>query len=138
MWACEIDAFFLFMAYLSFAYLFSFLITIMIEMPCHNMYQTFIMGKSLRSETAANLDQMYQRQQKGSNSSSKRLSSSEDCESDAETLDGTVEEDSGYSINKSSSEKTKKKAAYAQAKKNSGKLVLDEAGDNDNNGDVSG
>ena len=38
MWACEIDAFFLFMAYLSFAYLFSFLITVLIEMPCQNIY----------------------------------------------------------------------------------------------------
>ena len=56
MWACEIDAFFLFMAYLSFAYLFSFVITVMIEMPCHNMYQTFIMGVNLRSEASNNLD----------------------------------------------------------------------------------
>lgn len=44
MWACELDAFFLFMAYLSFAYLFSFIITILVEMPCHNLYQTFILG----------------------------------------------------------------------------------------------
>lgn len=61
MWACEIDAFFLFMAYLSFAYLFSFLITIMVEMPCHNLFSTFIMGVNLRPEATANFDQIYQR-----------------------------------------------------------------------------
>ena len=53
MWACEIDAFFLFMAYLSFAYLFSFMITVVVEMPCHNMYLTFIMGVNLRPEASA-------------------------------------------------------------------------------------
>ena len=65
MWACEIDAFFLFMAYLSFAYLFSFVITVMVEMPCHNLYQTFVMGVNLRPEAQGGfVDQMgYQRQQ---------------------------------------------------------------------------
>ena len=45
MWACELDSFFLFMAYLSFAFLFSFVITVVIEMPCHRLFQTFILGK---------------------------------------------------------------------------------------------
>lgn len=44
LWACEIDAFFMFMAYLSFAYLFSLVITVMVEKPCHNMFNTFILG----------------------------------------------------------------------------------------------
>jgi len=56
---------------------------------------------------------MYQRQT--GVKSSKRLSSTEDCESDAETLDATMEEDSsngGYALNNSSSSNYKKKAAY--------------------------
>lgn len=38
LWACELDSFFLFMAYLSFAFLFSFLITVFVELPCQNLY----------------------------------------------------------------------------------------------------
>ena len=45
LWANELDSFFLYMAYLSFAFLFSSLITVVIEMPCHNLYDTFILGK---------------------------------------------------------------------------------------------
>merc|ERR1712157_640922 len=41
-WANELEAFFLFMAYLTFSYIFSFMITVVVEMPCHNLYQTFI------------------------------------------------------------------------------------------------
>ena len=126
MWACEIDAFFLFMAYLSFAYLFSFVITVMVEMPCHNLYQTFIMGVNLRPEAQGGfVDQMgYQRQQiAAKNNKSKRLSSSEE-ESDAETLDATIDDDAGYSLNGSG----RTAAAYTQqARKKSGKLVLDDA-----------
>ena len=58
---------------------------------------------------------------------SKRLNSSED-ESDAETLDATMDEDAGYALNSSSSSSSKK-AAYTQAKKKSGKMVLDDADD---------
>ena len=46
LWACEIDAFFLFMAYLSFAYLFSLVITVLVEKPCHNLFNVFILGHS--------------------------------------------------------------------------------------------
>ena len=81
MWACEIDAFFLFMAYLSFAYLFSFLITVMIEMPCHNMFQTFIMGVNLNPEAQNNFEQIYQRSKLGKGK--RMLSSSEEDASDA-------------------------------------------------------
>ena len=74
-------------------------------------------------------------------SKSKRLSSSGE-ESDAETLDATIDEDSnGYAINSATSSSTKKAAAYTQAKKKSGKLILDEAVDDDNDGhinDISG
>lgn len=126
MWACEIDAFFLFMAYLSFAYLFSFMITIMVEMPCHNMYQTFIMGVSLRPDAQTNFDHAYQRQ----SSKGKRvtLSSSEDDVSDAETLDTAIDDDSqGYAINNSSGSSKKKTTAYAHARKGSSKFILDDA-----------
>ena len=33
-WACELDSFLLFMAYLSFAFFFSFLSTVLIDFPC--------------------------------------------------------------------------------------------------------
>jgi hypothetical protein len=85
MWACELDSFFLFMAYLSFAYLFSFVITVLVELPCHNLYTEFITG---RSEMAA----VSYNRGIASKSLSKRGSriSDEDA-SDAETLD-TVDE----------------------------------------------
>lgn len=83
LWACELDSFFLFMAYLSFAFLFSFLITVFVELPCCNMYTEFVIG---RSEIAA---ASYQR------SLSKKSGSGliEDDESDAETLDTLDEAD---------------------------------------------
>lgn len=107
MWACELDAFFLFMAYLSFAYLFSFLITVVIEMPCHNMYDTFILGKS---------DVLYNRG--ASNSAPTTIgpgakrgfkSSIDDDESDAETLDtmDNAENESHFVSNSVSSYKSR-------------------------------
>ena len=87
MWADELDAFFLYMAYLSFAFLFSFIITIIIEMPCHNLYDSFILGKEnvIYNRGANN----YASQASGSKREVKSASMEED-ESDAETLD-TVE-----------------------------------------------
>ena len=94
LWASEMDSFFLFMAYLSFAYLFSFLITIMVEKPCHNLFDTFILGtdrevylrgpsSSLKSVTASSSARP------GTRSAPRRSKSGldEDSESDAETLD---------------------------------------------------
>ena len=87
MWADELDAFFLYMAYLSFAFLFSFIITIVIEMPCHNLYDSFILGKEnvIYNRGAAS----YGNQSSGGKREIKTASIEED-ESDAETLD-TVE-----------------------------------------------
>jgi len=88
LWACEIDAFFLFMAYLSFAFLFSFLITFVVEQPCHNLFEAFVIGSRevyLRSPAPS----------KGKRASSKKdgVRSSEESESDAETLDHVDDSD---------------------------------------------
>ena len=89
MWACELDAFFLFMAYLSFAFLFSFLITVIVEMPCHNLYQIFVLGRSeMPLAYYGRAIPSVQKVSKGK--------SFEGDESDAETLD-TVEESSDRS-----------------------------------------
>ncbi len=84
-WACEIDAFFLFMAYMSFAYLFSLVITVLVEKPCHNMFNTFILGHN---------NEVYNRsatllKSKSGSANSYRLS---DESSDAETTLDTNEE----------------------------------------------
>lgn len=84
LWACELDSFFFFMAYLSFAFLFSFLITVFVELPCHNLYSEFIIG---RSEIAV---ASYQRGLTSKKSGSSLMS---DEESDAETLDTLDETD---------------------------------------------
>ena len=58
---------------------------------------------------------------------SKRLSSTSEDESDAETLDATIDDDAGYSLNSRGSG-SKTAAAYTQqARKKSGKLLLDDA-----------
>ena len=104
-WACELDAFFLFMAYLSFAFLFSFLITVIVEMPCHNLYQIFVLG---RSEMPVAYYGRAIPTQKAS-----KAKSFEGDESDAETLDTVDDSDrSGFSS---------QQAAYKQRSK----LVLD-------------
>ena len=91
MWADELDSFFLFMAYLSFAYLFSFLITVIVEMPCHNMYQSFVIGTKayyMRAPaTSANIGG-----RKGASQMQRKVSEDDD-QSDAETLD-TIDHDS--------------------------------------------
>ncbi len=95
LWACEIDAFFLFMAYLSFAYLFSLVITVLVEKPCHNMFNTFILGHN---------NEVYNRsasmlKSKSGSANSYRLS---DESSDAETtLDTNEESDRGNFISNS-------------------------------------
>lgn len=81
LWACELDSFFLFMAYLSFAFLFSFLITVFVELPCQNLFMEFIVG---RSNIAA---ASYQR---GFSKAGSRIS---DDDSDVETLDSVVVDD---------------------------------------------
>ncbi len=40
-YASEFDAFLFFFAYLTFAFVFSFFITVFIEMPCHKLIQTY-------------------------------------------------------------------------------------------------
>lgn len=99
-WANELDAFFLFMAYLSFAYMFSFLITCVVEMPCLNCYQTFILGD--------NKQQVVYR-----GNAIKRASSTSD-ESDAETLDKNVDADKDLFVSPSINGSNK---AYQQASK---------------------
>ena len=99
LWASEMDSFFLFMAYLSFAFLFSFLITIVVEKPCHNLFDTFILGtdrevylrgpsSSLKSVTASSS------KRPGTRGAPRRGKSGmdEDSESDAETLDNLDDE----------------------------------------------
>lgn len=42
-WACEIDAFLYYLAYLSLAFLFSFVVTLLVEMPVVNTFKVFIL-----------------------------------------------------------------------------------------------
>jgi len=56
-WACQLDAFLFFFAYLTFSYLFSFLVTVMIEIPCHNLYNEFY----LKTKEVSRLDSYYTR-----------------------------------------------------------------------------
>ena len=85
MWACELDAFFLFMAYLSFAYLFSFVITVLVELPCHNLYAEFVMGRSEMAIVS------YNRGIANKSGGKRGRRISDEDASDAETLD-TVDE----------------------------------------------
>jgi len=96
-WACELDSFFLFMAYLSFAYLFSLMITVIVEKPSLNMIDTFILGTDrevyLRSPAGHSTGKTTK-----SVASSLRINggsrslSDESGESDAETLDKSDEQ----------------------------------------------
>lgn len=89
LWACEIDSFFFFMAYLSFAYLFSFIITMLVELPCLNLFDTFILGNDREVYLRGPASQLQNKSKKVA--SSRRIGgrslSDESCESDAETLD---------------------------------------------------
>ena len=113
MWADELDSFFLFMAYLSFAYLFSFMITVVVEMPCHNMYQSFVIGKQAYYVRAP----ASHKQVGGMKGGPIRKVSEEDDQSDAETLDTLEEPDSSAGSFVATS------AAYKKSKK----LLLDPA-----------
>ena len=87
LWASELDALFLFMAYMSFAYLFSFVITLIIEKPSLNLIDTFIFGTDREvylREPASHIRHKASTSRKRVGGS--RLSD-ESCESDAETLD---------------------------------------------------
>lgn len=90
LWACEIDAFFLFMAYLSLSYLFSFVITIVVEKPSLNLIDTFIFGTDrevyLRGP-ASHLPSGKGKSVKSKRRGGSRSLSDESNESDAETLD---------------------------------------------------
>ncbi len=46
-WACEIDAFVYFLAYVTLSFGFSFLVTIMIEMPIVSAYKIFVLGQKV-------------------------------------------------------------------------------------------
>lgn len=46
-WACEIDAFMYFLAYLCLAFIFSFFFTMIIEMPLINLYKSFVLGQKV-------------------------------------------------------------------------------------------
>ena len=51
-WASQFEAVLLFCAYLSFAYLFSLIITLTIETPCHRIYKEFIKNeKSVQNDS---------------------------------------------------------------------------------------
>lgn len=113
LWACELDSFFLFMAYLSFAFLFSFLITVVIEKPCHNLFETFVLGSRevyLRSPASAPA--------KGKKKTS-RLS--DESESDAETLDKLDVDEDAAATTATRSSFLSNSAAY----KPRSKLILD-------------
>ena len=93
LWACELDCFFLFMAYLSFAYLFSFMITVIVELPCHNLYQTFILGDTeVYNRTGASAQKQAPAivPKFATAKRVRQFSGDEDSESDAETLDRYV------------------------------------------------
>jgi hypothetical protein len=49
-WACEIDAFLYFLAYLTLSFMFSFLVTVLIEMPVVNAYKIFVLGQKVHIE----------------------------------------------------------------------------------------
>lgn len=111
LWASQLDIFFLFMAYLSFSFLFSFLITVMVDMPCQALYRTFVLDRH-------EMPLAYYNRGPTPNSAGKRLVSDGD-ESDAETLDKM----DSFESNPSESFVTGA-AAY---KKKSSKPVLDPA-----------
>jgi peptidoglycan/LPS O-acetylase OafA/YrhL len=46
-WACEIDAFMFYLAYLSLSFLFSFVFTLVFEKPVINLYKCFITGEKV-------------------------------------------------------------------------------------------
>lgn len=46
-WACEIDAFMYFLAYLCLAFMFSFVFTIVVEKPLVNVYKSFVLGQKV-------------------------------------------------------------------------------------------
>lgn len=49
-WACEIDAFLYYLAYIALAFLFSFFATIAIEMPIVNAYKIFVLGQKVHTD----------------------------------------------------------------------------------------
>jgi peptidoglycan/LPS O-acetylase OafA/YrhL len=40
-WGCQVDTFFMFIAYLTFAFLFALIITLTVELPCQRIYEEF-------------------------------------------------------------------------------------------------
>jgi peptidoglycan/LPS O-acetylase OafA/YrhL len=60
-WASQFEAVLLFCAYLTFAFLFSLLITLTIETPCHRLYKEFIKNeKMFVPEAKASRDSMIE------------------------------------------------------------------------------
>lgn len=81
-WACELDSFFFFLAYLTFAFVFSFLTTVLIESPCLNLYREFVL--KMPDPIYASLKQYAHRAKKGYDDNARGqlfTSSSDECES---------------------------------------------------------
>lgn len=49
-WACEIDAFLYFLAYFTLSFVFSFIVTLTVEMPVVNAYKIFILGQKVHTD----------------------------------------------------------------------------------------
>lgn len=45
-WASQFDCYMFWLAYTSFAFFISFLLTVVIELPCHNLYREFVLEKT--------------------------------------------------------------------------------------------
>mmetsp|Transcript_27964 Transcript_27964/g.34736 ORF Transcript_27964/g.34736 Transcript_27964/m.34736 type:complete len:298 (+) Transcript_27964:2165-3058(+) len=127
LWACEIDSFFFFMAYLSFAFLFSLLITTLVEKPCHNLFDTFIMGtdREVYLRGPASASRYGKKGQRVHRRNGRSLD--DDEESDAETLDKLDDGDEGICDDKSSRSFLTNMATSAYNKGRSD-LVLDPEG----------
>lgn len=67
-WASESDAFLFFFAYLTFAFMFSFVMTLVIEIPCRRLYSEFILRLrgSLQDRVTASFRSLKSSESKGS------------------------------------------------------------------------
>lgn len=67
-WASESDAFLFFFAYLTFAFMFSFVMTLVIEIPCRRLYSEFIMRLrgSFQDRVTASFRSLKSSESKGS------------------------------------------------------------------------
>jgi hypothetical protein len=55
-WACEFDTFLFFFAYITLAYFFSLVATVLVEIPCHKLCREFLINHKTTQDELSGLE----------------------------------------------------------------------------------